>query len=60
MLKRGWYKKGNTHRFLHAVNTQGFYLYQTKRKFGSNEVIGINPDFDDWFEKAKYLGMELE
>lgn len=32
-LKRGWYKKGNTHRFLYGIDTNFFYLYQTKTKF---------------------------
>lgn len=63
--KRGWYKKGCTYRFLAAISQEGrltFLLYQKKseRLKGSNQVTGLNIEFDDWFPKAEYIGLELE
>lgn len=59
--KRGWYKKGRTLRFLHALNTEGFLIYQTKTNTlkKSKEFTGINPDCDNWFDQAEYIGLEL-
>lgn len=60
--KRGWYRKGNTHRFLFAIDPRGMLLYQTKTavKKNSNQITGVHPDFDKWFEKAEYVGLKLE
>lgn len=59
--KRGWYLKGKTYRFLTALNYEGFLIYQTKTNAlkGSRTVIGINPELDDWFDKADYLGFDV-
>lgn len=59
--KRGWYRKGKSYRFLHAVNHSGMLLYQIKSKKlkNSNEITGVNPDWDNWFDKADYVGLEL-
>ncbi|EMF0187024.1 hypothetical protein IBQ18_001325 [Enterococcus hirae] len=60
--KRGWYRKGNTHRFLFAIDPRGMLLYQTKTavKKNSHQITGVHPDFDKWFKKAEYVGLELE
>lgn len=60
-FKRGWYQKGKSLRFLHALNELGFMIYQTKTevKRNSKQVTGINPEFDEWFDKAEYIGFEL-
>lgn len=60
-FKRGWYKKGKSFRFLHALNELGFMIYQTKTEVTkkSKQVTGVNPEFDDWFDKAEYIGLEL-
>lgn len=36
-------------------------IYQTKTevKRNSKQVTGINPEFDEWFDKAEYIGFEL-
>lgn len=59
--KRGWYRKGKSYRFLHAVDPLGMLLYQIKSKKlkNSNEITGVNRDWDDWFDKADYVGLEL-
>lgn len=59
--KRGWYRKGNSYRFLHAINPMGMLLYQirSKKLKNSNEITGVNPDWNNWFEKAEYIGLEL-
>lgn len=60
--KRGQYKKGNTHRFLLGIDSLGMLIYQTKTEVRkkSNKITGVHPDFDKWFEKANYVGLELE
>lgn len=37
-------------------------IYQTKTEVRkkSNKITGVHPDFDKWFEKANYVGLELE
>lgn len=60
-FKRGWYKKGNNYRFLHALDSLGFLLYQTKtdRLRDTNKIVGVSPDYHDWFDKAEYVGLKL-
>lgn len=58
--RRGWYRKGKSYRFLYALNYAGFLIYQTKSNAlkNSKSVVGLNPEMDDWFDKADYLGLE--
>lgn len=60
-FKRGWYKKGKTYRFLHALNEMGFFIYQTKTDFIKKTRVynGVDPNYDHWFDKAEYIGLEL-
>lgn len=60
--KRGWYRKGKQYRFLHAINIEGFLLYQPKSKKlkNSREITGVNADFDTWFPNAEYIGVDLQ
>lgn len=60
--KRGWYRKGNTHRFLYTIDKGGFLIYQTKKsmKSGSTQVVEISSVYNDWFSKAEFIGLELE
>lgn len=55
-MKSGWYKKGNSYRFVYSVQ-RGFIYFQTKSKFGSKEIKGVNAEFDTWFDKAEYVGL---
>lgn len=59
-FKRGWYKKGRSYRFLFAIDEYGFLIYKTKTEVlkKSRQANGINPEMDDWFEKAEYLGTD--
>lgn len=62
--KRGWYKKGKTLRYVLALSQEGthtFVLYQTKtqRIKKIRETTGVNVEFDEWFPKAEYIGLEL-
>lgn len=59
--KRGWYKKGKVYRFLTALDSAGFLHYRRKSDAlkGKPIIYGINPRFDDWFEKAEYVGFDV-
>lgn len=59
--KRGWYRKGKSYRFLHAIDTKGMLFYQIKSKKlkNSNEFTGVDPEWNEWFDKADYIGLEL-
>ena len=60
--KRGWYRKGKTYRFLCAIDGMGFLIYKTKTamKKKTSTVWGINPECDEWFSEAEYIGLDLE
>lgn len=60
--KRGWYRKGKTYSFLCAIDGMGFLIYKTKStmKKKTSTVWGINPECDEWFSKADYIGLDLE
>lgn len=55
-------RKGKTYRFLCAIDGMGFLIYKTKTamKKKTSTVWGINPECDDWFSKAEYIGLDLE
>ncbi|MCH4167706.1 MAG: hypothetical protein LKF42_00505 [Streptococcaceae bacterium] len=60
--KRGWYRKGKQYRFLFGLDRYGMILYQSKsnKLKNSRGVYGVHPSFDKWFNKAEYIGLELE
>lgn len=59
--KRGWYRKGKIYRFLYALDFSGMLVYKTKTAMLKNSTssTGINPEFDNWFDKAEYIGLEI-
>lgn len=61
-FKRGWYRKGKIYRFLYALDYSGMLVYKTKTEMlkNSSSATGINPEMDDWFDKADYIGLKLE
>lgn len=44
------------------MGLDGLVYYRTKRQALGNSrcITGIHPDFDKWFKKAEYVGLELE
>ncbi|ENZ5543366.1 hypothetical protein ACGWJW_002761 [Enterococcus hirae] len=60
--KVGWWKKGKQYRYCLGMGLDGLVYYRTKRQvLGKSRCItGRHPDFDKWFSKAEYIGLDLE
>ncbi|GAB7306660.1 hypothetical protein IR166_28715 [Enterococcus faecalis] len=60
IYKRGWYRKGRLYRFLYATNYSGMVIYQSKTNMirNSNAVSSVDSTWNDWFDRAEYLGLE--
>lgn len=57
----GWWKKGEQYRYSLGMGLDGMIYYRTKRQVLTNSrtVTAKHPDYDKWFHKAEYLGIEM-
>lgn len=57
----GWWKKGEQYRYSLGMSLDGMIYYRTKRQVLSNSrtITAKHPDYDKWFHKAEYLGIEM-
>ena len=60
--KIGWWKKGEQYRYCLGIGFDGIVYYQTKRQVlgNSRSIAGRHPEYDEWFPKAEYIGLDLK